>query len=339
MGVKVAVDAMGGDNAPREVVRGAVDTARCGNGPERIILVGRSREITEELEACGISLGADGTLELREASQVAEMGEAPAIALRRKRDASIMVAARLLRSREAEALVTAGNTGAAMAASWLLLDRTDGIERPALAAFLPTLKGRTIMLDVGANVDCSPRQLVQFALMGSDCARRYLGLARPSVGILSNGRERGKGNRATVEAASQLEEIHLSEGIDFVGNIEGNEIPDGMADVLVTDGFVGNAVLKAAEGAVEAVFSTIPDELEGGWSSKLCAFLLAPSLLRLKARFRSSTYGGAMLLGVEAPVVIAHGSSDSRTVRSAIEFACVCAAGGNAGSHGTSTSV
>ncbi|MBU4218367.1 MAG: phosphate acyltransferase PlsX [Actinobacteria bacterium] len=326
MGVTIALDAMGGDRAPSEIVRGAIDAAGRDDGPERILLVGRRRDIDAQLESRGIPPGGNGVLELRDASQVVEMDEAPALALRRKRDSSIKVSTRLLASGEADALVTAGNTGAAVVASWLVLERAEGIDRPALAAFLPAGNGYCVMVDAGANVDCSPGQLVQFALMGSDCVRTYLGLDRPRVGILSNGEEKGKGNSVTVEAAEILEELGRRGGVRFVGNVEGREIPRGVVDVLVTDGFVGNIVLKTAEGAVQEVFRALKESLSEGWAQRLALALLAPSLKGLKRRYGHSSYGGAMLLGVKAPVIVAHGSSEGESISSAIKLACSCVA-------------
>ncbi|MBU4193420.1 MAG: phosphate acyltransferase PlsX [Actinobacteria bacterium] len=327
MGVKIALDAMGGDKAPSEIVRGAIEAAGREDGPERILLVGRSRDINAQLESRGISPGENGVLEVREASQVVEMDEAPALALRRKRDSSIKVSTRLLASGEADALVTAGNTGAAVVASWLVLDRAEGIDRPALAAFLPVGDGYCVMVDAGANVDCKAGQLAQFALMGSDCVRTYLGLDRPRVGILSNGEEKGKGNSVTVEAAAMLEELGRRGSVRFEGNVEGRDIPRGVVDVLVTDGFVGNIVLKTAEGAVGEVFSALKEVLSRGWATRLALALLAPSLKGLERRYRHSSYGGAMLLGVKAPVIVAHGSSEGESISNAIGLACRCAAG------------
>jgi len=309
--MRVAVDAMGGDHAPREVVAGAVQAAR-DLGVE-VILVGPTGVLTEELRA----LGAAGAARIEEAPEVIDMAEAPAMALRRKRRASIPVAIELVHRGDADAMVSAGNTGAAMAAALFGLGRVEGIDRPAVAAVLPTLGGRTIMLDVGANVDCRPKHLLQFAVMGSVYAARVLGVPEPRVGVLSNGAEDTKGNDVVVRAA----ELLRGSGLRFIGNVEGREFWDGVADVVVCDGFVGNVVLKFGEGLALGIFSLLRDELRRGFLSRLGVALVRSRLRTVGRRMDYTEYGGAPLLGVNGVCIIQHGSSKAKAIRNAVALA------------------
>ncbi len=309
-GLHVAVDAMGGDHAPREVVAGAVQAARALGA--QVILVGRGRVLEEELRRAG---GAPG-IRIEDAPEVIEMAEAPAMALRRKRRASIPVAIDLVRRGEADAMVSAGNTGAAMAAALFGLGRVEGIDRPAIAAALPTTRGRAILVDVGANVDCRPKHLVQFAAMGTVYAR-VLGIREPRVGVLSNGTEDTKGNDLVIRAAELLRQS----GLRFIGNVEGREFFDGAADVVVCDGFVGNLVLKFGEGLALGIFALLRDELSRGLRVRLGAALAARGLRAVKRRMDYTEYGGAPLLGVNGVCIISHGSSRAKTIRNAVALA------------------
>ena len=311
-GLRVAVDAMGGDHAPQEVVAGAAQAAR-DLGVE-IILVGPTDRMHREWRAAGA-----GALPVRvvDATEVIEMGEPPAMALRRKRQASILVAVEALRRGEADAVVSAGNTGAAMAAALLTLGRIEGIDRPAIAAVLPTLRGRAIMVDVGANVDCRPKHLLQFAVMGSVYAQRVLGVARPRVGLMSNGTEETKGNELVIRAADLLRES----GLHFIGNVEGRDFFDGAADVVVCDGFVGNLLLQFGEGLAVAIFTLLREELSRGLLVRLGVALATPRLRALARRMDYTEYGGAPLLGVNGICIITHGSSRAKAMRNSIALA------------------
>ena len=311
-GLRVAVDAMGGDHAPQEVVAGAAQAAR-DLGVE-IILVGPTDRMHREWRAAGA-----GALPVRvvDATEVIEMGEPPAMALRRKRQASILVAVEALRRGEADAVVSAGNTGAAMAAALLTLGRIEGIDRPAIAAVLPTLRGRAIMVDVGANVDCRPKHLLQFAVMGSVYAQRVLGVARPRVGLMSNGTEETKGNELVIRAADLLRES----GLHFIGNVEGRDFFDGAADVVVCDGFVGNLLLKFGEGLAVGIFTLLREELSRGLLVRLGVALATPRLRALARRMDYTEYGGAPLLGVNGICIITHGSSRAKAMRNSIALA------------------
>jgi len=305
---RVAVDAMGGDHAPREVVHGAVHAAR-DPGVE-VILVGPTRTLQGELRG----LGADRTVRIEEAPDVIGMAEAPAMALRRKRRASIPVAVDLIRRGEADAMVSAGNTGAVMAAALLGLGRIEGIDRPAIAAVLPTTLGRAILVDVGANVDCRPKHLLQFAVMGSVYAARVLGVPSPRVGVLSNGAEETKGNELVIRAA----ELLRASGLRFIGNVEGREFFDGTADVVVCDGFVGNVALKFGEGLALGIFTLLREELRRTMRVKIGAALSLPGFRAVRRRMDYTEYGGAPLLGVNGVSIISHGRSSPRAIKNAL---------------------
>lgn len=312
--MRIAVDAMGGDHAPEAIVSGAVAAAR-ELGAD-VVLVGPEARVRDELAH---HRGAPA-LEIVDAPEVIEMHEAPAMALRRKRRASIVVAVELLKARRVDAVVTAGHTGAAMGAALLGLGRVPGVDRPAIAAVLPTQTALpAILLDVGANVDCKPHHLLQFALMGSVYAHRVLGAASPRVGLLSNGTEEGKGSELTLAATPLLR----ASGLNFVGNVEARDFFLGVADVVVCDGFVGNVAMKFGQGLALAIRNIAKDELRG-LRGKLLRLYLAPlvgSILRLYRRIDYREYGGAPLLGIDGVVIVAHGSSNARALRNAVRVA------------------
>jgi len=270
----VAVDAMGGDHAPAEVVAGAVAAAQ-KLGLE-VLLVGPDDQVREQLRRYGSVPG----VRVVHASQQVGMDESPTAALRRKPDNSITKGLELVRAGQADAFFSAGNTGAVMAASLLTLGRVEGVDRPAISAVLPTLRGRMVALDVGANVDCRPRHLLQFALMGSVYAERVLGIPSPRVGLLSNGEEAGKGNELVVRTAELLRATDLN----FVGNVEGRAVFFGACDVLVCDGFVGNVVLKLGEGMAQGLFQIIREEVRRSVRAKVAVWLLRPRLRALRRR-------------------------------------------------------
>jgi phosphate acyltransferase len=310
--MRVALDAMGGDHAPREIVAGAADAVR-DLGVE-VILVGPGDRVREEVQRLGTPAAG---LRIIDAPEVIGMAEAPAMALRRKRRSSIGIALDLVRRGEADAMVSAGNTGAVMASALLTLRPIEGIDRPAIGAVLPTLRGRVIMLDAGANVDCRPKHLLQFAVMGSVYAARVLGVDAPRVALLSNGEEDTKGNELVIRAA----ELLRRSGLRFIGNVEGRGVFAGDADVVVCDGFVGNVVLKFGEGLAVGIFSLLREELSRGLLVKLGVALARPRLRALALRLDHAEYGGAPLLGVDGICIVSHGSSKARAVRNAVALA------------------
>ncbi|MGH7363188.1 MAG: phosphate acyltransferase PlsX [Candidatus Methylomirabilales bacterium] len=314
--VCVALDAMGGDAGPAVNVEGAVAAAReLGLG---VILVGVQEEIRRHLDRHDLR---GLPIKVRHASEVVEMEESPSTALRKKKDSSIRVAVDLVRSGDADAVVSAGNTGAVMAITLVVLGPLAGVERPAIAAALPTLAGHAILLDVGANVDCKPRHLVQFAIMGNVYARQVLGKARPRVGLLSIGEEETKGNELTKEAFRALEE---EPGIEFIGNVEGVDVFKGYADVVVCDGFTGNVALKIGESVAETIMALVREEVTADLRSRAGALLLKPAFRRLQRRLDYSEVGGAPLLGVNGITIISHGRSSAKAIRNALRVAGDC---------------
>lgn len=310
--IKIAVDGMGSDNSPESEVQGAIEAAR--DYDVHVILVGKESVLRPLVNQR--SLGSL-PIEVRHASQVIAMDESPAAALRKKKDSSIRVAADLVREGFASGLVSAGNTGAVMAISKLVLGAVPGVDRPALAAVLPTLKGHAVMLDVGANVACKPHHLVQFAVMGHLFSKIIVKIPSPRVGLMSVGEEESKGNDLTKEVHKTLKGTTLN----FIGNIEGGDIYNGRADVIVCDGFTGNVALKTSEGLVEAVLKLLKDELSSNFQAKVGAILSRQSLRRLKKRLDYSEYGGAPLIGLRGVSIICHGRSSSNAVKNAIRVA------------------
>ncbi len=302
----LALDAMGGDYAPQETVAGALLAASEG---VPVVLVGDEARLGEELERQG------GSLPIVHAPEFISMEE-HATEVRKKRQASIVVATRLVKEGQASAVVSMGHTGATMASALFVLGRIRGIERPALLAELPahTPSGKVHVIDAGANADVKPRQLLQFATMGSAYAEHVYALKRPRVGLLSIGEEATKGNRLVLEAHALLKKSDLN----FIGNVEGRDIMTGKADVVVCDGFVGNVVLKLAEGEAKAIFRWLKEALEQSTRAKLGALLLKDALKRLVARLDPAEYGAMPLLGVKGPVFIGHGASDKKAVKNAL---------------------
>lgn len=307
----VAVDAMGGDLAPDETVAGAVAVAR--EDPQlSIVLVGDP----ERVSALGCELPANVTLEV--AHRAITMSDHPAKAVREKTDASVVVSAQLVRDGRAGAMVSAGNTGATMAAALLYLGRIEGIARPAIAVVVPTPAGPVVLVDAGANADCKPEYLVQFALMGSDYAACVLGIDTPKIGLLNIGEEESKGTQL-YQAAHRL--MRQVTSINFVGNIEGRDLFTGSAHVAVADGFVGNMVLKVMEGLSEMLFAELKRAVTASAGAQLGGILLRPQLARLKAEVDYEEYGGAQLLGVNGGCIIAHGASRAKAIANAVRVA------------------
>ena len=310
--MKIVLDAMGGDHAPPVAVEGGVWAAR-EYGIE-VILVGREEDVRHELarhDTSGLSLP------IVHASQVIEMEDHPAAAAKAKKDSSMVVGMDMVKRGEADAFVSAGNSGGAMAAALFRLGRIRGIKRPALSTVYPTTTGLCFMLDVGANTDCKPGYLFQFAYMGAAYAERVLGIANPRVGIVSNGEEEGKGSILVQEAYQLLKNSELN----FIGNVEGKDIPAGMADVVVTDGFTGNVIGKLSEGLAESLLGIIKSEIKKSPIATLGALLSKPAFDKVKKRLDYAEFGGAPLLGVDGVVIVAHGRSNAKAIKNAVRVA------------------
>lgn len=313
--MKVAVDAMGADYAPMEIVLGCIEAAKeykC-----EITLVGNENEILQALGQCPEwqSLG----ITIQHASEVIEMHEHPAVAIRKKKDSSVVVATRLVKEGICDAVVSAGSTGAAVAAALFGLGRIKGIERPTIATPIPNLSGTTILLDSGANVDSKPKHLVQSAVMGSIYSEYVLGTKKPRVGLLNIGEEETKGNEQALSTYPLLKQLKT---VNFIGNVEGRDIPKGTVDVVVCDGFVGNVVLKFGEGLASAIMHLIKEAVKNsGFFTKIVSMMVLPALKGLKKKLDFAEYGGAPLLGVEGGFIICHGSSKATAIKNAIRVA------------------
>lgn len=309
--VVVALDAMGGDYAPVETVRGAVEAV--AEHPEiKVILVGKEDAIREELEKYTYS---QDNIEVKNATEIIEMGEVPTKAVREKKDSSLVVAMNLVRNDDADAVVSAGSTGAILVGGQLVVGRIKGIKRPALAPFLPTKKGFSLLIDCGANVDARPEHLLQFAQMGSVYFENVMGKKKPTVGIVNIGTEEEKGNQLVKETYPLLKEC---QDIHFVGSVEAREIASGGCDILVCEAFVGNVILKFFEGVALTFLGCIKEGLLSSLRTKIGAVLIKPALKGLLKTFDVSSQGGAPLLGLKGLVVKAHGNSKSSEIRTAI---------------------
>src|SRR5918912_345595 len=313
---KVVVDAMGSDQAPHPEIDGALAATRdLGVG---VILVGQTERVEPELRRCGWRRQGDRNIELVEAEEVIGMDEPVATAVRRKKKSSLRVGTRLVTEGQADGFVSAGNTGAAMATAKMVIGMLAGCDRPALAALIPTKSGKpTLLLDVGANAECKPHHLTQFAIMGDAYSRAVLGTMRPTVGLMSIGEEEAKGNDLTKEAFPLMRDLA---SLNFVGNVEGRDVFTGQVDVIITDGFTGNVMLKLSEGLTDAMLSMIRRELSASVITKTGAMLARPAFQRLKKKPDYTEYGGAPLLGVRRLVVIGHGSSNARAIRNAVRI-------------------
>ena len=299
---RVAVDALGGDRAPEQVVAGALEAASPSIEPVLFGLAGLDT----------------GGLELVETTQVIEMDDKPAEAVRAKPDSSLVAACRAVGEKRADAVVSAGNTGAMLAASFLELRRLPGVARPAIAVVMPTKRGPSVLLDSGANADARPEHLLQFAHMGTVFAQEVLELASPEVRLLSIGEEPEKGNQLTLEAHALLA---AADGLNFAGNTESRDLILGAADVVVCDGFTGNVALKLMEGTIKGVLDALREEINASWRGKVGGLLVRPVARHLRDRLDPETYGGAYLLGLRGLAVIAHGNSSRRAIANAIRLA------------------
>ena len=311
MTVTLAIDCMGGDHGPSVTVPAALNYMR-GDRDTRIVLVGRPEAIEPHVGTAFAEFGE--RLRIQRASEVLGMGEPPAQAMRSKKDSSMRVAVDLVKSGEAQAAVSAGNTGALMAISRFVLKTLPGIDRPAICSTLPTLRGQTHVLDLGANVDCSPEHLLQFGIMGAMLVAAVEHNERPSVGLLNIGEEDIKGNDTVKQAAVLLR----NSGLNFYGNVEGNDIYKGTVDVVVCDGFVGNVALKTSEGLAQMMATFLREQFSRNWMTKLAAVFAMSALKGFKHKVDSRRYNGAALLGLRGVVVKSHGSADAFAFERAI---------------------
>jgi len=305
----IALDAMGGDNAPAAIIAGAV--AALANPKITLMLVGQEEAINSELSKYDYD---KSRISIVNAASVIENDDHPVAAIKAKKDSSMVVGLNLLKSKQAQAFVSAGNTGALLAGATLIVGRIKGIERPAIATVLPTTNNPFLLIDSGANVDCKPSYLVQFAMMGSVYMEAVLGVNKPKVGLINIGTEEEKGNALVKETYPLLGKS----GLNFVGNVEAKELPFGAVDVAVCDAFVGNVVLKLSEGLSKALLGMVKDAMMSTLQAKIGAMLSMSALRGLKKKFDVSEVGGAPFLGLNALVVKAHGSSDARAITGAV---------------------
>ena len=323
--MKIIVDAMGGDNAPFEIVKGSLRASR-ELGPD-IVLTGREVEIG----ACLKQLGCDGLPEhvsVVNATEVIDMEDEPSLAYRRKPDSSMTVGLNLLKNGEGDALVSAGSTGALLSGATLVVKRIRGVRRAALAPLLPTKTGQVMVIDVGANVECATEHLVQFALLGSGYMKGVMNVESPRVGLLNNGTEETKGAPLQVETYPLLKELDAQGKIRFIGNVEAKDVMQGVCDVVVCDGYSGNILLKSIEGAAGFIMGLLKEIMTSSAKNKAAALLLRKDLYGLKDRMSASKVGGTALLGISKPVVKAHGSSDAEAFFNAVRQASVVAGSG-----------
>lgn len=316
--MKVAIDAMGGDYGPSEIVLGALEAAReYKNEGIEIVLVGDQIQINQALDRYGKR--DEAKITVHHASEVIDMHDSPGAAVRKKKDASVVVATSLVKQGVCDVVISAGSTGAAVAAALFGLGRIKGIERPAIATPIPNLTGTTVLLDSGANVDSKPKHLVQNAIMGAIYAEYVLNIPQPRVGLLNIGEEESKGNEQAFITYPLLKQLNT---VNFIGNIEGRDIPKGTVDVVVCDGFVGNIVLKFGEGLASAILQLLKESIKNsGFWAKMASMLVLPAFKGLKKKLDYAEYGGAPLLGVNGGFIICHGSSRAKAIKNAIRVA------------------
>ena len=308
--MKIIVDAMGGDNAPLEIVRGALDANR--NHGVEIILVGRTAEVLKAVEACGQKSLPAG-VEIKDAKEVVEIADDPAMAFKQKPDSSLTVGLNLLKDGAGDAFVSAGSTGALLSGATLVVKRIRGIRRAAMGPQIPTAGGRAVLCDCGANAECTPEYLLQFAYLGSYYAQRVMGIEKPRVGLLNIGAEEEKGDTLRHETYALLKEAGEAGRIHFIGNVEANEAMMGTADVIVTDGFTGNVMLKTMEGVGKFLLKSLSST-----KTKLAAGLVKGDLGQMKKLLDPSEVGGTPFLGIQKPVIKAHGGSNARAIENAV---------------------
>lgn len=315
--MRIVLDAMGGDNAPQVEVEGAAQAAR-ELKDVTVVLVGKKDQLEKLLSEKQLNPAQRGRIEIVNAEDVITMSEHPAQAYKQKPDSSIAVSAKLIREGKADALVSAGNTGAVLVASLLGIGRISGVLRPAILVPFPSEKGHVCLLDAGANVDCKPEHLVQFAIMGDLYAKHIMGIQKPTVGVISVGEEKEKGNELSAQTHELMSKLHLN----FTGNCEGRDVTSGKFDVVVCDGFVGNVILKLGEGIGDFFFKIIKEQIKKGPFWRLIgAMLLKDVFKELKKKVSADEYGGAPLIGIKSPVIITHGSIGPVGIKNAIKVA------------------
>jgi glycerol-3-phosphate acyltransferase PlsX len=310
--MKIAVDAMGGDFAPQAIVEGAYLASK--KHGVKVVLVGDEDQISKELSKYPTS---KLSIYIHHAPHVVAMHDSPSIVLRRMKDTSIKVALDLAKEGQVNGVVSAGNSGAAMALAMYVFKKLEGVDRPAIATIHPSMQGSTVLIDSGGNVDCKPFHLIQFAIMGDAYAKYILGKEEPRIGVLSNGEEEGKGNELTREAHEILSETY----INYIGYVEGRDLNSGEVDVIVCDGFVGNVALKISEGLWETIHAILKWEAKDNIRAKVAYFLMRRAIRRLEKRLDYSEYGGAPLLGIDGNCVISHGASNAKAIMNAILLA------------------
>lgn len=320
--MKIALDAMGGDHAPKEIVLGGLRALQEYAMIEKIYLVGQSKPI--EAVLAQQSNVDHSRLELVEAAEVIEMEDHPANAYRRKKDASITVATRLVKEGKADAVISAGSTGGQMVAALFGLGRIKGVKRPAIGCMIPTMTGGKLLVDSGANTNVDEENLVQFAQMGNIYMKCVGGIDVPKIGLLNNGAEETKGSELTQEVYQRLKKLKETGELHFIGNIEGRDVPAGVADVMVCDGFTGNVVLKTMEGMAKVIMTMLETEVKASVRCMLGAALMKPALRGLKQNMDYAEYGGAPLLGVNGVSVVCHGSSKAKAICKAFGVAIQC---------------
>ena len=311
----IAVDAMGGDNAPYDIVKGSINAINKNNNI-KIVLVGKEDTINDELKKYKYN---QEQIIIENATEIIQTTESPTIAIREKKDSSIVKGLKLLKDGKADAFVSAGSTGALLTGATVIIKRIKGIERPALATLIPNAKDKyTFLIDAGANMDCKPSYLPNFAKMGQIYMQDVMNVENPKVAIVNVGEEKEKGDSFTKEAYNLLEQ---TKGINFVGNIEGREIPEGQADVVVCDGFVGNVALKVTEGTSQMLFRMLKQEFKADILGKIIGLMAKPFMKRIYTKINYEEFGGALLLGVKGITVISHGRSKAYAIKNAVRVA------------------
>ena len=316
--MRIMIDAMGGDHAPYEIVKGALEALK--EYGHNIVLVGDSAAISDSLKKLGHTEVPAG-IEIAHASQVVTMEDDGTAVMRTKKDSSMVVGLKMLKEGQADAFISAGNTGALLTCATLAVGRVRGIRRAAIATVVPSAKGHYVLLDSGANVECTPEFLLQFAYMGSYYAEYVLGKSNPAVGLLNNGTEETKGTPVHKEAYTLLKEASASANLNFIGNVEAREVPHGAADVVVADGFSGNVMMKTMEGTASLLTGMLKKGFKKNALTMFAALLMKSSISELKGMMDYKEVGGAPLLGISKPVIKAHGSSDARAIKNAVRQA------------------
>ncbi|PAB58889.1 phosphate acyltransferase PlsX [Anaeromicrobium sediminis] len=317
--MRIAVDGMGGDNAPHDIVKGCVEALE--DSELEIYLIGKSEILKKELKKYTFD---ENKINVVNADEVIENTDKPVRAIKRKKNASMVVGFDMLKDDQVDAFISAGNTGAILAGSLLKVGRIEGIDRPAITTVYPTKKDVSLLVDAGANSECKPRNLLEFSIMASVYSKYVLDKENPSVGLVNIGEESSKGTSMIKETYEVLKNSH----INFYGNVEGRELPEGVVDIIVCDGFVGNVILKLTEGVAKTITDILKKELSGSLLSKLGTLFMLPALKSFKKKLDYTEYGGAPFLGVKKPVIKAHGSSNAKAIKNAVKKAKVFAQSG-----------